>query len=203
MTPENFKKGMTRLTTMFGVTLTAELADVYHEALSDLTDEQWALAVRQAVRTSEFMPRPAVLLKAAAVDVKLLANAVRVFDSVLESGEYNPHGTVWSYRAIRNSIGPAAAEAFSAAGGPSEFRRLAEGDSRIADRDLPFTRNRFTDAYIAAVRADSRLALPAGTSLKELAPAKLEFAKLEFATPEEAKGWVAKIKASVGGASGV
>lgn len=74
------------------------------------------------------------------------------FEAVLESHTYNPHGPIWSESEIREKLGAAAAEGFIACGG----RAVAS----ISERDRPFVLKSFTDAYVAAVTADPKLALP-------------------------------------------
>ena len=127
--------------------------DLYRTKLDDLTDEQWLKAVDICLGSEVFFPAIATLRGYAKPAEPTEAQAVAVFDQVIDAGEYNPHGTQWRERTIREKFGPAAAEAFMVAGGQGAFASLSE-------RNLPFTRKAFVEAYVAAVRLDPKLALP-------------------------------------------
>jgi len=127
--------------------------DLYRQKLDDLTDEQWFKAVDRCLDSERFFPAIATLRGHAKPQEPTEAQAVAVFEQVIDAGEYSPHGTYWAARNIREKLGPAAAEAFGAAGGHGAF-------SFMSERDLPFTRKKFVEAYTAAVRLDPKLALP-------------------------------------------
>jgi hypothetical protein len=65
MQPKVFDEGMNRLVEVFGE-VTALRAALYWDALKDLPDGGFVLAVREAVKRCEFFPKPKHLLEFAA-----------------------------------------------------------------------------------------------------------------------------------------
>lgn len=127
--------------------------EVYRRKLNDLSDKEWLRAVNRCLDAHTFFPAIATLRMHAKPQEPTEAQAVAVFEQVIECREYRPHGSIWSSRQIREKLGTAAVEGFMAAGGTAAFAYLSE-------RDLPFTRKKFVEAYTAAVRLDPSLALP-------------------------------------------
>jgi len=132
----------------------AARGELYRRKLDDLTDAEWLKAADRCVDEHKgYFPAVALLRELAKPPAVSEAQAVTVFDQVIDAGEYNPHGTQWRVRTIREKFGPAVAEAFTAAGGQGAFAGLSE-------RNLPFVRKAFVEAYVAAVRAAPVRALP-------------------------------------------
>lgn len=136
---------------------------VYFDALApQATPEAWRAFTLAAVAAGrfKFFPTVAELLDALREhrgERLPEAEAVEAYERVLGCGIYTPQGgTSWSFRAVREACGPAAAEAFLAAGGDNGFRSTWDEAKRRAA---------FVRAYAQAVRADAgaRL-LPAGPS---------------------------------------
>ena len=158
MDDRSWTEGMTKLVGAFpNSDITPEAfrsrGGLYREELDELTGEEWLRAVKSALRGCRFFPSIADLLGYAKPAEPTEAQAVAVFEQVIECREYRPNGSIWLPRTIRAKVGPAALEAYMAAGGRSAFVWMPE-------RDLPFTRKKFVEAYTAAVRLDPRLALP-------------------------------------------
>ena len=158
VTNEAWKKGYRTLKLAFSDREVPEeqrkaRGDLYRRKLDDLTDEQWMKAVNRCLDTETFFPAIATLRNYGKPPEPTEAQAVAVFEQVVECREYRPNGSIWHLRKIRETLGPAAAEGFAAAGGQAAFAWLAE-------RDLPFVRKNFVEAYTAAVRLDPKLALP-------------------------------------------
>lgn len=166
MTRKTFATGFAMLALNFNKDQTDELADLYFKATErKLTDEQWVQAVRTAVEQDEFFPPVARLLRYGQPPTDHTA-ALAMFEQVLECYSYNPQtGTTWRQEQVLRKLGRAAAEGFAAAGGPGAF-------GSMTDRDEPFVYRRFSDAYLAAVRHDSALALPAGGDDDVIGPAE-------------------------------
>ncbi len=154
-----FAGGMALLGVTFGREVDRPRIRAYWLALSDLEDAEFQLAVAKLCAgwkssPAEMFPLPATIRAYARPYVDPAAAAVRLFDQVQRLGDYLPTGTRWSMAKIGQQLGWAAAEAFSAAGGSSAFANLTE-------RDLPFVRKAFVDAYLrAADAASKRLAPP-------------------------------------------
>lgn len=65
MQPRVFDEGMKRLVAVFGL-VTAEKSAIYWDALKDLPDGGFVLAVKEAVKRCEFFPKPKHLREFAA-----------------------------------------------------------------------------------------------------------------------------------------
>ncbi len=135
---------------------------VYHDALApQTTADEWDRITRVAVASGRwrYFPTVAELLDALREfrgERLPEAEAAEAYQRVLDAGIYTPQGgTGWTFRAVRESCGTAAAEAFLAAGGDAAFRSTWDESKR---------RERFIQAYARAVRAD------AGTRLLPAAP---------------------------------
>ena len=158
MTNESWARGIAKLALAFPereMTQAAQKArgDLYRQKLDDLSDGQWLHAVDVCLDQEVFFPAIAVLRKSAAPPAQTEILAMAAFDAVIDAGEYNPYGTQWNARCIREKLGPAAADAFVVAGGHGAFANLGE-------RNLPFVRRAFVEAYLAAVQSDPKHALP-------------------------------------------
>lgn len=176
MTRDPFLAGMRLLAATFDRELPKERIKAYALALRDMSDENFTGAVDRIVSgwkstPSEMFPLPATILAYAAPYVDRAAEAVQLFEQVRGLGDYLPTGTRWSMAKIGQQLGWAVAEAFSAAGGSSAFEHLTE-------RDLPFTRKAFVDAYVrAADAATRRLAPPLTERPALLSPRLRDLAK--------------------------
>lgn len=131
-----------------------DVLNAYWLAFRDETDAaEWQAFCAVAVKRSSwtFLPGvPALLdaLREARGYQGLEAEATTAYDRVLNAGTYSPEGgTTWIYREIRAKCGPAAAEAFLAAGGHSAFA-TTYGEQKRHDR--------FVAAYVQAARAEPR-----------------------------------------------
>jgi hypothetical protein len=135
--------------------------EVYFDALAPRADDgEWRRFTVAAVASGRFrfFPTVAELLDALHEhrgERLPEAEAVEAYERVLGAGTYTPQGgTTWNYRAVRESCGVAAAEAFLAAGGDGAFR---------SNWDEAKRRAAFVRAYAAAVRDDaSKRLLPTG-----------------------------------------
>lgn len=158
--------------------LDTQTIDAYHMALGLQTDPQeWRAFCGRAAALRGWRFFPGVVeiqdaLRAYRGDVPLAAEAVAAYERVMSAGIYAPEGgRTWNYRAVRESCGAAAAEAWLASGGS----RAWESTYHEHDR-----RETFVAAYQAAVRDDS--------SAKLLPPATAEPPKaLPPAPPTESE----------------
>lgn len=163
-----FGQGLGIVALQLNKPVSGELIRAYWAALHSETEpEEWAaFCARAAIKCGwTFLPTAPEMLDALrefrgapSVD----SEAVVAYDRVLESGTYTAEsGTIWSFRGVREKCGPAAAEAFLAAGGHSAFATTWNEAER---------RERFVEAYQASARAEpgGRL-LGAGRTL-ELGP---------------------------------
>jgi hypothetical protein len=130
--------------------------ELFWRFLEDLSDADFQRAVQVHIQTSRFFPTIAELREHVTPKTNPAAEAVLAFGQVVKSGTYSPTGTRWSIRRVAELVGPIAAEAFAAAGASSAF------EQEQGERDLPYLRKRFVDAYVAAaedLRAGRPLAL--------------------------------------------
>lgn len=135
--PRAIRQLLAILAESFGGDVTAEKAVVYHDALSDLTDDEVGYAARFAQRNWEgrFIPPPAVLRNAVGVNAPAFDDAALI-DEIQRLGEYSPVGMRWpSVRAVRHALGGGIAEAYSRAGARSLFSDN-ETTRAIARRDF-------------------------------------------------------------------
>lgn len=172
MTRDPFLAGMRLLAATFERELPKERIKAYAIALRDMTDEDFTGAVDRLVAgwkstPSEMFPLPATILAYARPYTDPAADAVALFEQVRGLGDYLPTGTRWSMAKIGQQLGWAAAEAFSAAGGSSAFEHLTE-------RDLPFTRKAFVDAYVRACDAATKRLAPPVTERPALITPRLK-----------------------------
>lgn len=145
--------------------------EVYTEALCHQTaPEEWEAFTREAVATGRFtwFPKVAELLDALRefrVAPSLDAEAVEAYDRVLGAGVYRPEGgTSWSFRAVAEQCGAAAAAAFLEAGGHNAFASTF----RESDR-----RERFIAAYRSEARARPESRLLPSAPIRGLLPGDL------------------------------
>src|SRR5262249_10276447 len=144
----------------------------YYAALQDETDpEEWEAFCKVAAKRHgwRFLPGVAELheaLRAFQGEEPLDVEAITAYDRVLGAGVYTAEGsTSWTFQRVRETCGPAAAEAFLAAGGHHAFATTYRESQR---------REAFLAAYMTAVRADpSTRLLPAPAARQALlAPAE-------------------------------
>jgi hypothetical protein len=102
---------------------------IYADELGDeMTDEQWAVAVKRAVRECRFFPRISELFAFALDPVgSALARAAEVFEAILEEYE---SGRALDHRTIAERWGLAARDAFMAAGGAAAFTWCGDAENR-------------------------------------------------------------------------
>lgn len=173
MTREAFLGGMAKLAVAFNRELDKPQIRVYAEALADLEPVELDHAISVAISRETFFPAVAVLRRYAKPPVNVQAEAVRLFERIkAHPSGYSPFiGSYWDERHIRDTLGPAAAEAFMAAGGPSAFAELDE-------KSQPFVRKAFLESVERNVAAD---------------PAALEPPKPRPALPREVRALIAGI----------
>jgi len=149
--------------------------DVYHPCFEQDMDgptwdrfTQWAIEFHPWVEESRYRRFPSVPELKEAVrlfrgDRPMLAEATEAYERVLGCGTYSPQGgTTWSYRAVKERCGEAAAMAFLAAGGTAAFETTWDESKR---------RERFVAEYAESVRESPNAALlPEG--VKALPPAE-------------------------------
>jgi hypothetical protein len=152
---EQFARGLAELGITFKPMPDDAAVRLYYERLSArLDDEGWWMAVRMAQERhrSSFFPAIADLLAWGAAASTSVASAANVaFDLVVHRGSVHDleHGARpcecvppyrWSPAALERRYGVAVARAFVEAGGNAVFIGMLE-------RDAPFIRKRFVDAY--------------------------------------------------------
>jgi hypothetical protein len=176
-------EGMALLASAFGEEVDAARMEAYRVVLSPLLeDEAWLRAVRLACAREHYFPRPARLREyAQAGDVdRLRIEVARAYQAVLDCGTYTPNGTVWLFRTIEQRLGPAAAEAFVAAGGSGAFAMCSPSDE-------PFRLKRFVEAYTLAAQQGVERLLPGSRQRSALGPGRIETEVLtRLATQNEA-----------------
>jgi hypothetical protein len=112
--------------------------EVYNAALEDLTDAQLAAATTIVIKThtGEFIPPPAVLLKAVA-PVAVAVDASAIVRRIEKLATYSAHaGMIYpGVDQVRAELGETVAYAYAAAGGPRIF---SENDTTrsIAEREF-------------------------------------------------------------------
>lgn len=160
---------------MYGRELSAELQQVYWNALQDLTDDEFEFAAAVVMRRDTEFPTPSQLLEIAHPPAEdPVTAAARTMDKALSLTEYCPRtGTWWSGERIRHALGEAAYQAFHACGGSAAFRQV----------DDPYhgarVRRDFVECYQRVLRADPLTSLPASrTPMPLLAPYTTGIGKL-------------------------
>ena len=156
-----FQRALSRISAGCRQELDDLTLEVYTEALCyQTTADEWERFTREAVASGRFSWFPKVVeLLDALREFRGLPNldaeAVAAYERVLDAGVYSAEGTSWQFRAVVDSCGKAAAEAFLEAGGHNAFA--------WGGRDEPKRRERFVSAYRAAAREDesARLLPPA------------------------------------------
>lgn len=141
---EAFGLAMATLAVNCRTEVTGEQLELFWRFLDDLGDAEFARAVAIHLQTSRFFPTVAELREHVTPKVNFHAQAVLAFEQVVKTGVHSPVGTRWSIRTVAEVVGPVAAEAFAAAGASSAF------EQEQGERDLPYLRKRFVDAYVAA-----------------------------------------------------
>lgn len=176
-----YRAGMERLAAAFDRELTTARLTVFWEALADLDGAEFASAVEAVVIGDKEHPAPGRIRQLAReAHGNARAEAAEAFDRILmRAPRYDPRfGDYWALPDIEEKFGPVGLAAYHAAGGVSAFR------SRT-DRDLPFLRKAFLDAYEKA-RAEmakgtlDRVPLPHGPQSVLGAMAKKIAAKKAF-----------------------
>jgi hypothetical protein len=183
-----FAVGLSKLAASCRQELDDLTVEVYTEALSPLVDpDEWDEFVLSAIRAGRFgafkFPATAELLDALREfrgAPTLEGEAAQAYDRVLASGTRRPdgEGTYWDHRRIVEACGPAAREAFLAAGGHNAFATTWNEAKR---------RDQFIAAYLRAARDEpaTRL-LPAGDQPKQLpSGAELVTASIDQAKARE------------------
>lgn len=191
---EHFAVGLTKIGIALKQPYDAASMAVYHDILGSQTDHfewqrfvQWALKVERWPTFAPKLPEIQEALRIFRGARPMLEEASDAYHRVLEAGIYSAEGgTSWNYRAIKQSCGDAAAEAFLAAGGNSAF---------VTTFDEAKRRERFVAAYAGAVREEPAAALlpagPPGESAKALPLGE------EPPTREEAAAVVEKLRGMV------
>jgi len=169
---EPFTVGLGGIGLQLNQPVAKDVIKAYWLAFRDETDPaEWEAFCSVVVKRSSwtFLPGvPALLdaLREARGYQGLEAEATTAYERVLGAGTYSPEGgTTWIYRVIFDRCGPAAAEAFLAAGGHSAFA-TTYGEQKRHDR--------FVAAYVQAARAEprSRILGPAPERALRLMPGR-------------------------------
>lgn len=160
--------------------------ELYWQMLGDLSDEDFTRAVAVSLQTSRFFPTIAELRQTVTPYSSPQAEAGLAFERVSGLGQYSPQGYRWNIRIIAQVVGPCAAEAFAAAGGSRAF------EQEQGERNLPFLRNRFIDAYTSAREAQRQgreLVVAGAHRLPSGAPARslVEATVRELSMPESSR----------------
>lgn len=179
----DFAKGLTRLAVSCRQELDDLTLETYTEALCDqTTPEEWEAFTIGAVRSGRFqwLPKVPELLDALREFrglPNLDAEAVAAYERVLAAGVYSAEGgTSWSFRAVLDACGKAAAEAFLEAGGHNAFANTF----RESDR-----RERFIASYRAVARVDQSARLLPPPQAMALLPGAVESKPFEQAEANE------------------
>lgn len=144
----------------------------------ELESDEWARFTEWALRPCRWTMFPKLReiqdsLREFRGERPLLVEATDAYERVLASGTYSPEGgTSWTFRAVKESCGDAAAEAFLAAGGHSAFATTWDESKR---------RERFANAYAEAVREEPAAALLPAGPVKALPSGEAEPSKIEAA----------------------
>jgi len=149
-----FAAGLTALGVTFNREVSRPMLSVYFDALRDLplADVQSAIIrIRDGwtPQPNEMFPVPSTIRRHAQPYVDAAAEAGRLFDRIEAETDRRTSATAWGIVRIGSELGWAAAEAFAACGGSSAFGTLT-------DRDRPFTRRAFADAYQRAHQAAAK-----------------------------------------------
>lgn len=152
-----FSELMGRLGIAFNRETTRPVMLVYWNALCDLPLSAVLEGAERVIRVDTWFPTPARLREAATPAPGVpAARAARVFERLLHGAPcYDPHlGAYWTSAAVENAYGAVAREAFEAAGGMQAFRTRT-------DREVPFLRKAFVEAWAPAEEAERQGLLPA------------------------------------------
>lgn len=183
MTPEQFAVGLGRIALALRQAYTAQEQLVFYEAIGHQAEaDEWENFARDSVargRWDGFLPSVAALLDALREyrgEPALEGEAIAAYERVLASACYTAEGGAsWSFRAVRERCGAAAARAFLEAGGHHAFATTWDEAKRRA---------RFVSAYVEAVRErPAERLLPAG---EQDEPKALPAGDEPFTTPEAA-----------------
>ena len=164
---ETFAAGLTRISLAVRQSIDAATFAVYHEALERETNPaEWEAFTLGLAPRLQWFPKLAELLDALREfrgATPLEAEAVEAYERVLQAGAYTAEGgTSWTFRGVRETCGPAAAEAFLEAGGNGAFANTF----RESDR-----RERFVAAYCQAAREEPEARLLPAAPTHEALPA--------------------------------
>lgn len=166
-----FAHAVALLTERYARPVSPGLARVYLERFlaDDLTSEELAAGVKQALAECEFFPTAKQISDFArpVLDAKIAGGGV--FVAIVNDDLVRLHDgarEVWSVAAVRDRHGEAAARAFLAIGGASRFRTMNDADAVFARRD-------FAAAYAAivaetAARHHTSRALGAGAEARRI-----------------------------------
>lgn len=158
-----FQAGLHALGLAFSRVITADVMRVFDGVLSaKLDDESWERAVRRCLEVETFFPPPSVLLRYGLFDsVPTATLASEAYEAII--GHFESGGIY--YARIKAELGPAAADAFVAAGGHRAFA-WCEPDSE------PFRWKAFKEAFAEQVESEPMLALPAGNDSQVISAAE-------------------------------
>lgn len=155
MNAQEFTPPFAALCVAYGREATEEVAEVYLGVLRALDVPTWKRVVAEQIQSGDrFLPPPGVLLERARGSARaaLDVEAVEAFRRTMRIEAYHPeHGTFINVRRVRELLGPAAAHAVAACGGP--YAMMQQDDYWLAKT--------FAAAYVQAREAHPHLpALP-------------------------------------------
>lgn len=155
--------GLHALGLAFSKKITPDVIRVFDGVLSaKLDDASWEKAVRRALEVETFFPPPSVLLRYGLFDsVPTATLALEAYEQII--GRFGNGGM--HFGQIKAELGPAAADAFCAAGGHRAF-------SWCEPESEPFRWKAFREAYAEQVDAEPTLALPAGNDSQAISAAE-------------------------------
>jgi hypothetical protein len=140
MNQPEFKEGIALLTAaMPNQPMDEARLRLYWLTLNDLEPEAWAAGVLQVIRSQTFFPSVAELR--AACEPRTTLIAARMYDQVVALKAYKPnvrHDGWPTLERVGETLGQAAMEAYTVAGGPAVF---AQAD------DLTWVRKAFVEEY--------------------------------------------------------
>lgn len=146
-----FARAMAAFADRIGRALAPATAEAYYETLSEaLTTEEFLAGARVVFRAHQFntWPAPQQFIDAVKPPTEPKLAAAEAFERVLVAvgSIYDPPAA----RAARlGALGPVVDRAYRAAGGFREF-------ASVLEKDLPFLRARFIEAYVGATTEEAR-----------------------------------------------